>query len=212
MESPTNEVREWTVHHLPLSLTTLQDQVGCEALELNHATVPEVSPHTTASDEALPCPRPPMTARKQAVNLNFPMRRRTPPPPHKDEDAEAGKGKAEFLSDGQAASNGKEGQGCTQTQNTLTGISHVFGMHKETDAESDTGEIQSIQKKRRQPSPKEDMPSKTQVSHLPWKGSQPTRLSMTRPSNGLGSWTQILMLGVIRRLLKASWAGPQGSP
>ena len=73
----------------------------------------------------------------------------------------AGKGNAEVLSDGQAAYDGEEGQGCTQIQNTLTGVSHVFGTHEETDAESDTGEkIQSIQWKWHQPSPKEDMPSK----------------------------------------------------
>ena len=81
--------------------------------------------------------------------------------PCEDEDAEASKGKAEVLSDGQAASDGEEGQGHTQIQNTLTGISHIFSMHEETDAESDTKEkIQSIQQKWRQPSPKEDMPSK----------------------------------------------------
>ena len=61
---------------------------------------------------------------------------------------------------GQAASNGKEGQGCAQTQNTLTGVSHIFGMHEETNAKFDTGEIQSVQKKWHQPSPKEDTPLK----------------------------------------------------
>ena len=81
-------------------------------------------------------------------------------PPHEDEDAEVSKGKVELLSNGQAASDGKEGQGCTQTQSTLTGISHVFGTHEETDAESDTGEIQSIWKKWHQASPKEVTPSK----------------------------------------------------
>ena len=65
------------------------------------------------------------------------------------------------MSDGQAASNGDEGQGCTQIQNTLTGVSHVFSMHEETDAESDTEEkIQSTWQKWCQPSPKEDTPSK----------------------------------------------------
>ena len=65
--------------------------------------------------------------------------------PCEDEDVEVGKGDAEVLSDGQAASDGKEGQGCIQIQNTLTGVSHVFGTHEETDAESDTDEkIQSV--------------------------------------------------------------------
>ena len=46
-------------------------------------------------------------------------------------------------------------------QNTLTGISHVFGTHKETDTESDPREkIQSVWWEWCQPSPKEDMSSK----------------------------------------------------
>ena len=78
------------------------------------------------------------------------------------------------MSDSQAASDGEEGQGCPQIQNTLTGISHVFGMHEETDAESDPGEnIQSIWWKWCQPSPKEDMPSKD-LSESSSEEEQPT--------------------------------------
>ena len=74
---------------------------------------------------------------------------------------EAGKGEAEVLSNGQVASDGKEGQRRPQIQNTFTGISHVFGTHEETDAESDPGEkIQSVWQKWHQPSPKKDTPSK----------------------------------------------------
>ena len=74
---------------------------------------------------------------------------------------EVGKGDAEVLSDSQAASDGDEGQGCAQIQNTLPGVSHIFGMHKETDTESNTEEkIQSTWQKWHQPSPKEDMPCK----------------------------------------------------
>ena len=81
--------------------------------------------------------------------------------PCEDEDAEVSKDDAEVLSNDQAASNGDEGQGCAQIQNTLTGVSHIFVMDEEMDAESDTGEkIQSIQQKWHQPSPKEDTPSK----------------------------------------------------
>ena len=35
------------------------------------------------------------------------------------------------------ASNGNEGPGGSPTQNTHSGVSHVFGTHKETDVESD---------------------------------------------------------------------------
>ena len=74
---------------------------------------------------------------------------------------EASKGEVEVLSNSQVASDGNEGQGCPQIQNTLTGFSHVFSTHEETDVESDPGEkIQSIWQKQHHPSPKEDMPSK----------------------------------------------------
>ena len=79
--------------------------------------------------------------------------------PCEDENAEAGKGEVEVSSNGQAASNGEEGQGHPQIQDTLTGISQVFGTHEDTDSESDPREkIQSIQWKWHQPSPNEGMP------------------------------------------------------
>ena len=62
-----------------------------------------------------------------------------------DENAEADKGGIETSSDSQVASDGEEGQKCPQTQDTLTGISQVFGTHEETDPESDPREkVQSI--------------------------------------------------------------------
>ena len=64
--------------------------------------------------------------------------------PHKDEYTEVSGGNAEVLSDGQVASNGDEGPGCSPIRNTLSSVSHVFGMHEETDVESDHEEkIQS---------------------------------------------------------------------
>ena len=67
----------------------------------------------------------------------------------------------EVLSDSQAASDGEEGQGCPQIQGTLTGISQVFGTHRDTDSESDPGEkIQFVWQKWHQPSPKEGTPPK----------------------------------------------------
>ena len=63
-----------------------------------------------------------------------------------DENAEADKGGVETSSDGQVASDGKEGQECPHTQDTLTGVSQVFGTHEDTDPESNPEEkIQSIQ-------------------------------------------------------------------
>ena len=63
-----------------------------------------------------------------------------------DESAKADKGGVETSSNGQVASDGKEGQVRPQTQDTLTGISQVFSTHEDTDPESDPREkIQSIQ-------------------------------------------------------------------
>ena len=63
-----------------------------------------------------------------------------------DDNAEEDKGGIKTSSDGQVASDGEEGHECPHTQDTLTGISQVFGEHEDTDPESDPGEkIQSIQ-------------------------------------------------------------------
>ena len=76
-----------------------------------------------------------------------------------DEDAEADKGGVETASDSQVASDGKEGQECPQTQDTLTGVSQVFGTHEDTDPESDPGEkIQSVWRKRLPKSLKDSPP------------------------------------------------------
>ena len=77
--SPTNEVREWTIPHPPLSPTTLQNWVGHEAPEINHAAVPKVLPHSASCDQALPTPRSLTVARNQAATPNSPMRRRKTP-------------------------------------------------------------------------------------------------------------------------------------
>ena len=62
-----------------------------------------------------------------------------------DGNAKEDKGRIETSSDGQVASDGKEGQECPHTQDTLTGVSQVFGEHEDTDPESEPGEkIQSI--------------------------------------------------------------------
>ena len=86
--SPTNQMRAWIVPHLKLLLTTLQDQVGHGAPEIDHAAVPKVSPQPTAGDQALwalqlvitpSAPMPLKAARNQAANLNSPTMQKTPP-------------------------------------------------------------------------------------------------------------------------------------
>ena len=94
--------------------------------------------------------------------------------PHEDEYVEAYEGKAEVLSEGQVASDGDEGQNRSPIQNTFSGVSHVLGTHKETDAESDKKEkIQSTWRKWCQPSPKEDTSSK-ESSESSSEEEQPT--------------------------------------
>ena len=91
---------------------------------------------------------------------------------------EACKGEAEVLSDGQVASDGDEGQDHSPIQNTLSGVSHIFSTHEETDAESDKEEkIQSTQWKWHQPSSKEDTPSK-ESSELSSEEEQPTNKAL----------------------------------
>ena len=60
--------------------------------------------------------------------------------PH-DEYAEIREGDGDILSDGQVASDGDEGPGRSPPWNTLSGVSHIFGTHKETDVESDHEEV-----------------------------------------------------------------------
>ena len=78
-----------------------------------------------------------------------------------DEYAEISGGDTEVLSDGQVASDGDEGLGCSPIRNTLSGVSHVFGTHEETDVKSDHEEkTPPARQKRHQPSPKEETSSK----------------------------------------------------
>ena len=63
----------------PPSPKALWDRAGREAPELDHTAMPEVSPHTAASNPALSSLRPLTMARKPAANLNPPTRRRMPP-------------------------------------------------------------------------------------------------------------------------------------
>ena len=57
--------------------------------------------------------------------------------PHDDEYTEICEDDAEVLGDGQVASYGNEDPGHSPIQKTLSGVSHIFGTHEETDVESD---------------------------------------------------------------------------
>ena len=119
----------------------------------------------------------------------------------------------EVLSNGQVASNGEEGQGCPQIQDTLTGISQVFGMHEDTDSESDPREkIQSVWQKWHQPSPKEGMPPKD-LSGSSSEEEQPTDEALCNKARQRAQQldTNFDAWGA-RRLLKALQAGPPETP
>ena len=57
-----------------------------------------------------------------------------------EDNAKEGKGGIETSSDEQEASDGQDQQECPHTQDTLTGVSQLFGEHEDTDPESDSGE------------------------------------------------------------------------
>ena len=133
--------------------------------------------------------------------------------PHEDEYAEVCRGDAEVLSNGQVASDCNEGPGRCPIQNTLSGVSHVFCTHEETDIESDHEQkIQSTWQKWCQTSPKEDTPSK-ELDESSLEEEQPTDEALCkRPSSGPSIWTQTSMPGGTRRLQKASLAGSPETP
>ena len=57
-----------------------------------------------------------------------------------EDNAKEGKGRIETSSDEQEASDGEDQQDHPHTQDTLTGVSQLFGKHEDTDAKSDSRE------------------------------------------------------------------------
>ena len=129
--------------------------------------------------------------------------------PGEDENAKTDKGEVETLSDGLVASDGEDGQECPQTQDTLISVSQVFSRHEDTDPESDPGE--KIQPVRQRWCPRA-APLRHPANHLLRKSCQQMRHSMMRPGKELSHWTHVLMLGITRRLLKASQVRPPETP
>ena len=130
-----------------------------------------------------------------------------------DENVEADKGGVETSSDGQVALDGKDGQECPQTQDTPTGIARsLVNMRTQTQSltpgrkSSQSGEGGTLKVPRR------TAPLRCPANHLWRKSNQQTRHSMTRPGKELSSWTHILMLGITKRLLRVSRAGPPETP
>ena len=139
--------------------------MGHEASELNHIAIPKVSPHAAAVDQVLPTPGPLKTTRNPAADQSPPTQKRMLLAMMGMQ--RFGGGDAEVLRDGQVASDGDEGLGRSPIQNTLSGVSHIFGTHKETDVESDHEEkTPPLWQKWHQPSPRRRRPPSSLRSHL----------------------------------------------
>ena len=106
------------------------------------------------------------------------------------------------------ASDGKEGQECPQTQDTLSGISQVFSRHKDTDPESNPWEkIQPIQQKCHLKSPKEDSPLKAS-SQSSSEEELPTDEALRDEAR---QKAQLLGISIAKRLLKVLRASHLGN-
>ena len=122
-----------------------------------------------------------------------------------DDNAKEDKGRSKTSSDGQMASDGKEGQGYPHTQDTLTSISQVFSGHKETDPERKSS---LSSKSGTQKAPRRTVPLRNPVHHLLRRSCHWMRHPMMRPDKKHSFWTHVSMLGIATRLLKVSQAGP----
>ena len=99
--------------------------------------------------------------------------------PHKDEYVEIREGDGDILSDRQAASDGNDGLGHSPPWNTLSGVSHIFGTHEETDVESDhEEETPPMWQKWCQPSPKEETSSHESEESSSSEEEQPTNKAL----------------------------------
>ena len=126
-----------------------------------------------------------------------------------EDNTEEGKSRIKTSSDEQEASDGEDQQECLHTQNTLTGVSQLFGEHENTDPESNSGEkVQTAQQKQHKGSPKGTAPRKTPVDHcLQRKSREPMRCSETELGKKHGCFTHTLMLGITTKLPTMSRAG-----
>ena len=217
--SPANQARALIFPHLQLLLTTLQDQAVRGAPDVDSAAVPKVSLLPAAGNQAL-------WARRQVVSVHSHATKggkvssseselccNEEDIAGEDENAEADKGGVETSSDGQVASNGEDRQECPQTQDTLTSVRQVSGRHEDTDPESNPGEeFQPIWQKQRPKSPKEDSPLKVSRESSSEEEPPTDEALDERPGKKLSCWTQVSMLGITKRLLKALRAGPPETP
>ena len=126
-----------------------------------------------------------------------------------EDNAEAGKSRIETSSNEQEASDGEDQQECLHTQDTLTGVSQLFGKHEDTDPRSNSGEkVQTAQQKQHKDSPKEDSPKKNSSGSSSSEEEPPTDETLRDGARQKASClTHALMLGITTKLLTMLWAG-----
>ena len=96
-----------------------------------------------------------------------------------EDNAEEDKGRIETSSDRQEASDGEDQQERPHTQDTLMGVSQLFGKHEDTDKESDAGEkVKSIWQKQHPKSPKKGSPQKGSSESLSSEEELPTNKAL----------------------------------
>ena len=160
MGLPTNQVRVRVVPHLLLLLTTPQDPVGHQALDVDLVAVHEVSLLPAAGNQALGSAaghhsfHSHATEDSKVSSSESESSQDEGDNAEEDDNAKEDKGGIETSSDGQVASDGEAWQEHPHTQDTLTSVSQVFGEHEDTDPDSDPGEkIQFIWQKWRRTAP-----------------------------------------------------------
>ena len=117
-----------------------------------------------------------------------------------EDNTEEGKGGIKTSSDEQEASDGEDQQEPPHTQDTLTGVSQLFGEHEDTE-----GRARTV--------PRRTAPRQSPVDHsLPRKSHQLTRHSETECNKKHGCLTHALMLGIATKLPTMSHAGQCETP
>ena len=87
-----------------------------------------------------------------------------------EDNAKAGKSEIETSGNEQEVSEGEDQQEHPHTQDTLTGVSQLFGEHKDTDPESNSGEKAHSESTART-APQRTVPRKTSADHHPQRKS-----------------------------------------
>ena len=218
--SPTNQARAWIVPLLQVLLTTLQDQAGHGAPDIDPTAVPKVSLLPAASNQArwaqrqvitLFSPTPSKMARCQAANLNSPaMRKMLLVKTKMPNQTRVGSRLQAMARWHQMAKKGRNALILKTPSPTLArSLVHMrtqtrsLTLKRKSSLSSESGA---------QKAPRRTAPLRSPANCLLSKCHQWTRHSVMRPGKKLSYWTHVSMPGIAKRLLKASWAGPPGTP